>query len=91
MNSEYLIVAVVTGAISFVSTWGMLRRQVSELDKKLEAIEKETHRQLELIHSLRDVYVSQQHFNEIMQTIRETHRELKDDMKKILDLLTLRS
>lgn len=86
-----LLAAGGAGIVTFLITWGATRGKVSELERRIQVLEEQTDRQLELVHSLRDVYVSYQHFNEIMTTIRETHRELKDDLKKVLDLLSVRA
>ena len=77
--------------VSFFMAWGAVRAKITDHAKRMEDFENEIAKQLELIHSLRDVYVSYKHFNEIMLTIRETQRELKDDMKKIIELLTDRA
>lgn len=86
-----LLAAAGAGVVTFLITWGSTRGKVSELERRVQVTEEQVDRQLELVHSLRDVYVSYQHFNEIMSTIRETHRELKDDLKKVLDLLSVRA
>lgn len=86
-----LLAAAGAGIVTFLITWGATRGKVVDLERRMQVVEERSDRQLEVIHSLRDIYVSYQHFNEIMSTIRETHRELKDDLKKVLDLLSIRS
>ena len=87
--NEYLSAAG-AGIVAFLITWGATRGKVADLERRVQIVEEQLDRQLELVHSLRDVYVSYQHFNEIMSNIRETHRELKDDLKKVIDLLSIR-
>lgn len=89
-QSTSLAAGVLSAAAGLLVTWGMTRGKVMELERRLGQLETNNERHLELIHSLRDVYVSREHFNEILDTIRESQRELKEDMKKILDLLTSR-
>lgn len=85
-----MIAACGAGVVTFLITWGATRVKLTDIERRTELAEEELHRQLELIHSLRDIYVSREHFNEIMMNLRETQRELKDDLKKIIDLLAAR-
>lgn len=73
---------------TFLITWGAVRAKSQDHERRIEKLEDESARQLELIHSLRDVYVSYQHFNEIMQTIREANKDLNDKVSKVIELLT---
>lgn len=98
MNYETLAYTIVSAAIGFLSTWGMVKRQVADSERRIDKLEKEKDisdkeysNLLERIHSLREVYVSQQHFNEIMSVMRESQRELRDDVKRVLELLTERA
>lgn len=92
MNEIFVELAIAGVSIggTFLVMWGMARGKISDLERRTEQLEEEYTKQLDLIHSLRDVYVSYQHFNEIMATIKESQRELKEDLKKVLDLLTVR-
>lgn len=87
MSNELIItvgIFLLTQAISY----GIQRGRSNEFERRLQHAEDESAKQNDLIHSLRDVYVSYQHFNEIMASIRETQRELRDGMTKIIELLT---
>lgn len=99
MNGDYLISAAVTGFITFVFTWGAMRKTVSDVEKRLADcegdlkqkqiyIQKTREQFAEQVHNLHEVYVSRAHFNETMAMIRDNYRELKDDVKKILDFIS---
>jgi hypothetical protein len=77
--------------VSFLIGWGMMRARLTELERRTTYNELQSNKQLELIHGLREVYVSYQHFNEIMTSIRETQREMNHKMERILELLTERA
>lgn len=85
---------MIAGGISalglFLILWGATRGKVQDLARLAERQETELARQLELIHGLHDIYVSYKHFNETIAMFRESHRELRDDMKKVLQALKVR-
>jgi len=83
-----VIAALGSGLVTFLITWGATRGKVQELERRVDHLEQEQMKHLDLIHSLREIYVSQQHFNDIMSTMKESHRELKEDVKKVLELLS---
>lgn len=89
MNMDAWVVLGLAG-ISFFVGWGVMSANQKEIDRRIEQLELDLSKQLELVHGLRDVYVTYQHFNEIMNTIRESQRELKENMQRVLDLLTAR-
>lgn len=76
--------------IAFIVNWGVSKAKVAELERRTTNLETDVAAQLELVHGLRDVYVSREHFNEIMETIRDSQRELKEDLKRVIELLSAR-
>lgn len=84
------MIAGVSGMVGFLITWGALRGKVQELERRTEAAEKALEQQRDLIYNLRDIYVSQQHFNQIMESMRDSHREVKEDVKKVIEILSAR-
>lgn len=78
MNEIY--VAVGTFAVTFLIGWGMNRATLVEHERRVSAVEMELAKQHE-------VFVSYRHFNEIMTTVRDAQKELRDDMKQVLDMV----
>lgn len=79
------ILSIITIFASLAVTWGVIKSKVAQFtidlaDHKLE------------LRSLKDRlesnYVSRTHFMDVVAQIREDHRELRDDVKHILALLT---
>jgi len=68
---------------TFLITWGAMRAKVIDLEKRTEALELRN-------DSHHEVYVNYKHFNEALGGVRENYRDLKDDVKKILILLSER-
>lgn len=91
MNYLWSVIGVVGSSFcTGLVTWGMLRAQVADILERLKHLEAERDRMIERIHAQRDIYVTQQHFAIIINTIREDQKEMKDDLKKVLDLLSSR-
>lgn len=85
-----IAVAVVSALITFSIGYGMSKTKLEDLLERVKDLEMESKKALDRHHSLHETYVSQQHFNEIMGGIKETVRDLKEGMNKILELLTSR-
>lgn len=82
MSSESWVLlgcAVVPGLIAC----GMLQAQVWGLKERVDHLSA-------AVDSMSDTYVNYRHFNEIMTTIKEAQKELRDDLKKVLELLSSR-
>lgn len=86
-----LLGGAAVGLATFLITWGMMRGKVIELERRMTDAENEAKTQRTAIQGLSDVYVNYRHFNEVMSSVRESYRELKDDVKKILELLSVRA
>lgn len=75
--------AAISAAIALATMligWGMTRSKVQDLERRIERMET-------LNDRIHEVYVSRDHFNETLEAIKETQRDLKADIKQILDLL----
>ncbi len=87
MTNELLYAVVGSGAVgallSFVMSYGASRNASQELTRRINLVENE-------LKTVADTYVTYRHFNEIMHGIRESQRELRADVKKILDVLATR-
>lgn len=82
-----LIGVVVPVFFAFLPNWGAFKHRMLALEsraKRVEAANEELRHKLE---ELSEVYVTYKHFNEIMSMIKETQRELREDVKKVLDIL----
>lgn len=83
MNSESLM--YVGGAVvTFLIGIGTQRGKISELERRITITEG-------AVSTMHDNYVTQEHFKEIINIIRDTQRELKDDVKKVLEILSARA
>lgn len=91
--------AVGTVLITFLVGWGMIRKTVSNLEKAVDSANTENEalktslaltreRFMTDIADLSEKYVSFTHFNDFMQSFKETQRDLKEDVKRIYDLLS---
>lgn len=75
-------------AVSFLIGWGATRAKVMELDRRNIQLELNMEKIKDSLAGLNDVYVNYKHFNEAMASIRESYKDLKEDMKKVLELLS---
>lgn len=90
---DYVLAGIelVGGIAAFLIIWGASRSSIKEHERRIDKQDGEIKELYERIGSLNDVYVSYRHFNEIMGSIKETQKELKDDMKRVIELLSNRS
>jgi hypothetical protein len=99
MNEIYA--ALLGAVITFLVTWGAMRSKVVDLERRADKADSEYHSLTKMVIATREtfanqigglseVYVAYRHFNQAMQAIRESHQDLKEDMKKILSLLSER-
>lgn len=57
------------------------------LNERITTTEKELGGKLFDMHS---IYVTHQHFNEVILSLRDAQKDMRDDIKRILELLTSR-
>jgi hypothetical protein len=75
-----LLVSLVAAIVSIASSWGIAKSTIDRLKLDVQRLEDE-------LTKARDIYVTYQHFQVVIQSIREDHKELKTDVKEILRLV----
>lgn len=85
-----LLSALGAAAATFLTMWGMQKNAVKELERRQGECEKNLGAIWEKVNGLTDVYVNYRHFNETMNQVRESYRDLKEDLKRVLELLSVR-
>lgn len=68
--------------------WGALRSKVSTHEKELDQLRAQNEEQRAMIMETHEKFVSYAHFNEVLGTIKENHRDLKDDIKRVFELIS---
>ena len=86
----YIGIAIASGGISFAIGWGMIRGKIQDLERRTKDAEDNIRVQYDRMSQLHETFVSNQHFTDIMNQVRDTQREFRDDLKKILSILTER-
>lgn len=92
------IYSVLIGIVSLGVAWGMSRAKLQSLEEKISEIRVNqaelaramaTHREKisARLEQNRDLYVTYQHFNEVIGQMREDHKELREDIKTVISLL----
>lgn len=72
--------------ISSAIMFGMMKAGLKELERETEKLSSQMTIMWDKFHSLRDTYVDREHFKEIIDGMRQDHRELKQDVKTVLGL-----
>lgn len=73
-------VSLVVGVITFFSTWGSSQAKIKQLEKDID-------KQRDVLEEFQNKYVSYIVFHEVVTQIRGDHRELKEDVKTVINIL----
>lgn len=76
-----LLIYGVSTLISIILAAGMIKNKIEQLTKDVEELEQR-------VYSFRDLYVTRQEFIETMHSLRQEQKEIRSDIRKILDLLS---
>ena len=71
----------------FVASVAVVRAQVSDLRSVMREQQMKHEALQDKFHTLPDVYVNLTYFKETIRTIRDDHKELREDVKQILTIL----
>lgn len=84
---EQVLPSILTAIISISVSYGILKTKIESLESKTDEQKHLKEDFIERIYKLREVYVTHDLFREIIQSIKEDHKELKHDVKQILEML----
>lgn len=83
MQNLETLVNLFIGIATLGATFGIVK---SNLDRvKQDILRLENH-----LEQFREIYVTYQHFQVVVQAIRDDHKELKEDVKEILRIVNER-
>lgn len=82
--SQELLVNLGIALSSITISFGVIKANVDRLKQDYLRLENQ-------INQFREIYVTYQHFQVVIQSIREDHKELKADVKEILRIVNERS
>jgi Tfp pilus assembly protein PilO len=71
-----LILEFAIAVCGFAASWGASKAHQKQTDKRLDSIEEK--------------YITRSEFISALSDIKEQHRDMKDDIKRILELMTKR-
>lgn len=82
MSAEWIQAAIaLIGGIGFVSMgYGYFKSRISTLEKEIENLKNS-------IAIIEKEYVTNRHFEQTIEQIREDQKEIKHDLKRIIDML----
>lgn len=81
------IIAAATALASILISYGVYKSKIETLEQRLKDGTKNQDEIQKQIYNLRDLYITHQHFTDVITSMREDHKELKSDVKTILSML----
>ena len=93
--SNEMIVSILGMVFTVGMTLGVSKTVASRQDKEIEALKEGYDRLAAKVEQQKDearaAFVTYEHFNEAINSLREIQRDMREDLKKILDLITRRN
>lgn len=79
--TEDIVISLATFLITVFVSYGTIKAKSDLFEKRCDLME-------ERIYQMRESFVTMAQFNSAIQTMRQDHNDLRQDVKEILSLLT---